>query len=817
MLSNYFILAFRNLRKNSLYSGLNIVGLAIGIAACLLIVLFVTHEISYDKWNPYAERIVRPVPDINFGGHHYELATTASAMAPEAGAELPEIQSWCRFRQYGSYLVKREGSSQQNIREENVLVVDSTFFEVFPVQMLEGDPRNCLTQPNTVAISRSRAEKYFSAPQMAIGQTLVLENNERQQITAVYEDIPVNTHFKADLLLSLNGNDEVKNDPPFWVSNNNFQTYFLLRQGTDLENFRQKFNTLANRKMAFAAQQLIGSTLEDLEKTGQYVHLNLQKLTDIHLHSDLTAELAPNGSIRYVWIFSAIAAFILLIACINFMNLSTARSSSRAKEVGVRKVLGGRRGALMGQFLSESMLISAFAVVLGVILATIAMPWYRDLTDIQLSIPWASPLFWVALAGGTAFVGLLAGSYPAFFLSAFDSIRVLKGQVSGIGRGSRFRSVLVVFQFAVSVALIVSTLLVFKQLNYIQNKKLGFNKSQVIVLEDAYALGDKIYTLKSEMLRQSGVERATVSGFLPVPSNRSDNAFSKVRAFDKENSINMQQWQVDNDYLPTLGMEIVQGRGFDPARITDSSGIIINETAARLIGYADPIGQKVYLLEQMQGVPRPEDFTELHIIGVVRDFHFSSLRDNIDALCMRLGKSTNLASFRYKGTETTAIIAALEKNWKALSPDQPFNYRFLDESFARVYSTEQRVGKIAGIFGLLSILVSCLGLFGLAAFTTEQRTKEIGIRKVLGASVGSVVGLLSRDFLKLILIALVIATPLAWYFMKQWLSDFAYRIDISWWAFAIAGAAAIIIAFLTVGFQSMKAALRNPVESLRSE
>ena len=818
MLTNYLTIALRNLRKNTMYSGLNIVGLSIGIAACLLIVLFIAHETSYDRWNPNVERIVRPTSDINFGGSHLEMAVTSSIVAPDAAAVLPEIQSWCRFRQYGTFLVKRDGLSQQNIREEDVLTVDSSFFEVFPVKMIQGDPMRCLTQPKTMAISRSRAERYFSSPQMAVGQTLVLENQDRWLVTAVYEDLPENTHFKADLLLSMNGNDEVKQDPPFWAANNNFQTYFLLRKGTDIEAFRQKFAELTQAKVAVTAQQLLGTTMADVEKTGQFVRYPLQELKDIHLYSGLTIELAPNGSIRYVWIFGAIAAFILLIACINFMNLATARSSGRAKEVGVRKVLGGRRSALIGQFLSESMVLSGFSVVLALVIAAVAMPWYRDLTGLGLEIPWKSPLFWATLAGGTALVGLLAGSYPAFFLSAFDSIRVLKGHLSGMGKGGNLRSTLVVFQFTVSVVLIISTMLVFKQLNYIQHKKLGFNKEQVIVVNDAYALGDKIYTLKEEMLKTSGVTGATVSGFLPVASNRSDYTFSKIPGFDEQNAVNMQCWTVDVDYLKTLGMEIVQGRDFDRARLTDSTALIINEATAKQLGFSDPIGQKMYLPPRfMQGVPQPKDFTELEIIGVVRDFHWSSLRDNIGALSFRLGKSTALASFRYEGAQTASVIAALEKNWKALSPDQPFSYKFLDESFARMYDTEQRIGKIAGIFGLLSILISCLGLFGLAAFTTEQRTKEIGIRKVLGASVVSVVGLLSRDFLRLIFIALLIATPLAWYFMHQWLADFAYRIDISLWTFVFAGALAILVAFVTVGYQSVKAALDNPVRSLKSE
>ncbi len=819
MLQNYWIIALRQLRKKPLYTGLNITGLAIGVAACLLIVLYVSYELSYDRWNPQVERIVRPAAEIQFGGNHYQLAVVGSIMGPDATRELPEIQNWCRFRDYGSFLVKRDGEIQQNFREEHVLTVDSSFFELFPLKVLEGDPVRCLVQPKTVAISKSRAEKYFSSPQMAMGQTLVLENEDRWQVTAVFEDMPQNTHFQADLLLSMNGNEEIKGDPPFWATNNNFQTYFLLRKGTNRAAFSKKFDQLAAKKLEITLQQVLGTTVEEMAKTGQYARYYLQNLEDIHLHSDLTAELQPNGSIRYVWIFSAIAAFILLIACINFMNLATARSAGRAKEVGMRKVLGGHRSALIGQFLSESIVISGIAVLLATLFAALAMPWYRELTGREaLSIPWSSPVFWGALASGTVVTGLLAGSYPAFFLSAFESIRVLKGQAAGMGSGSRFRSVLVVFQFAVSVALIIATVLVFNQLNYIQNKKLGFNKSQVIILDDAYGLKDKIYTFKEEMLRNPAIESATVSGYLPVPSSRSDNTFSKTPSIDKDNSISMQWWRVDNDYLATLGLEMAQGRSFDPARLTDSTGIIVNETAAKQMGFADPIGQKIYVPNRnFDGAPKPEDFTELHIIGVVKDFHWSSLRDNIGALCLQLGNSRGLISFRYQGNETAAVIAALEKQWKAMAPEQAFSYRFLDDAFARMYDAERRIGKIAGIFGILSILVSCLGLFGLAAFTTEQRTKEIGIRKVLGASVAGITSLLAKDFLKLVVVAILIACPLAWWLMQKWLADFAYRIEIRWWMFALAGLTAIVIAFLTVSFQSIKAALANPVRSLRSE
>jgi putative ABC transport system permease protein len=818
MWKSHLTIALRNLRKTPLYTGLNVFGLAIGVAACLLILLFVSHELSYDRWNPNADRIVRPVADINFGGSHMELAVVSAVMAPEAARELPEIQAWCRFRSYGSYLVKRDGMAQQNFHEKYVLTVDSSFFEVFPLQVLEGDPRSCLSQPGTMAISRSQAEKHFASPQMALGQTLVLQNADRRQVTAVFEDMPANSHFRADLLLSMNGNEEVINSPPFWAASNNFQTYFLLRPGTDVGAFRNKFEKLAEEKIAVTIQQLLGKSAEEVNAKGQFAYYRLQNLTDIHLHSELLAELSPNGSIRYVWIFSAIAAFILLIACINFMNLSTARSAGRAKEVGMRKVLGGRREELVSQFLAESLAIAAIAVGLAVLMAAAAMPWYQDLSGRALAMPWSSPVFWLALAGGTALVGLLAGSYPAFFLSAFDSLKVLKGQVAGLRGGGGFRSALVVFQFAISIVLIIATILVFAQLNFMQNKKLGFEKSQVIILENAFALGDKVYTLKDEMLRHPAVESATVSGFLPVPSNRSDQVFTKKRAMDQESAVGMQYWQVDNDYLPTLGMELVRGRSFDPARVADSSAMIINETAAALFGFEDPVGQKIYSLNvNIQSTPGPDDFVEHEIIGVVRDFHWASLRDNIGALGLQLGRSISLASFRYQGAATSSVIAALERTWKGLSPEQPFSYRFLDDSFEQMYNAERRLGRIAAIFGLLSILVSCLGLFGLAMFTAEQRTKEIGIRKVLGASVSSITGLLAKDFLKLVFIAIVIAAPPAYWAMSQWLADFAYRIELQWWMFALAGAAAIVIAALTVSFQSIRAALANPVDSLRSE
>ena len=819
MLYNYLKITFRNLLKHRGYSFINIFGLAAGISCTLLICLYIAHELSYDRWNPNANRILRTYAEINFGGNFLRLAVTGTPIGPDVAQEIPEVKSYCRFRDYGSYLVKKDGEGQQNFKEENVLTVDSTFFELFPRPLLAGDARTCLAEPNTLAISASRAEKYFGSPQQAIGQTLVFDNKDRRKVTAVFEDFPSNTHFRVDLLLAMNGNQEVLQSPPLWAMSNNFHTYILLREDAEKAVFAEKFKALSRKKTDETGRQLLGMSLEEFEATGQFVRFGLQNLTDIHLHSDLGVELAPNGSVQYVWIFGAIALFVLLIACINFMNLSTARSAHRAREIGIRKVLGSDRGALIFQFLTETVLMSAIAIVLALAFVTALLPWFGELTGRQLAMPWGEPLFWVAIAGGMVLTGLLAGSYPAFFLSAFDPVRVLKGKLAGKAGGAGLRSGLVVFQFATSILLIIATMLVYKQLNFIQNKKLGFSKDQVIVLNDAWTLGDQVETFRQEMLTHPAVEAASVSSYLPIPSSRSNTTFTTTREFRQDNAINMGNWTMDYDYLKTLQLEMAVGRFFDRNFPTDSSAVILNETAARILGFDNPLDKKIYTFPEVgpDADLSPDRFVELTIIGVVKDFHWESLRENIGPLCLLLGKADGSISFRYKAGETKTVLTALQSGWGKMAPGQPFSYRFLDEEFGRMYESEQKTGSIAAGFALLSALISCLGLFGLASFMAEQRTKEIGVRKVLGATAGSIVGLLSKDFLKLVLIAFFIACPLAWYFMKKWLQDFAYHIDLGIWVFVMAGILAMAVAFLTVFYQSMKAALADPVRSLRSE
>ena len=820
MFRNYLTIAFRNLLKNRLYSAINISGLAIGVAACLLILLFVAHESSYDAWNPLADRIVRPTYDIKINGFEERHGAVDPLVGPEAAAALPEVEAWCRIRHFGAWDTRREDEAAQSAREQKVLAVDSSFFTVFPLKMLAGDARHCLDQPNVVAISRSTADLYFSSPEKALGQTLVMGRaDEHRQITAVFEDLPDRTHFHADMLFPLTGNEEIKNAAQYWGYTNNFFTYFLLRKDADKAVFTKKFAALADDKISLLVHDLFATTTADFEKAGQHARFGLQNLPDIHLHSALQSELDANGNIRYVWIFSAIAFFILLIACINFMNLATARSAGRAREVGVRKALGSTRTALAGQFLTESVALSTLAVLLATGLAALAMPAFRELAGRELAMPWSSPVFWTALAGGALGVGLLAGSYPAFFLSAFQSARVLKGAADSNpgGKGFSLRNGLVVFQFAVSTVLILSTVLVYSQLRFMQNKNLGFDKSQVLVVDNARALGDRLDALKTDMLKNARVEAATVTNYLPMPGGDRENCIlSAGRANGPADKV-IQRWRVDGDYLRTLGMTLLKGRDFDPARVADSSAIILNETAARELGFVDPVGQKLYTSRSKTVDSKPEDFEELTVIGVVRDFHFESLHDAIGGVFLQFSPQRGTLSLRIRGADAAPVLAALQQNWNSFTPDQAPRYRFMDEALNRMYGSEQRIGRLALLFALLSVFVSCLGLFGLAAFSTEQRRKEIGVRKVLGASVAGITRLLTGDFLKLVGIAVVVAMPAAWYVMHRWLADFAYRVDIQWWMFVAAGAIAGVVAFLTVSFQSVKAALADPVKSLRNE
>jgi len=810
MFKNHFKIAWRNLSRNRSHSLINLLGLAIGIACCLLIVIWVADELSYDTWNKKADRIYRVTADINFAGSHKQYSVTPAPLAEALMADFPEVETAVRFRNYGSSLVKRE---VQNFDEANIIYCDSNIFDVFSLNLIKGNPKTALAPPKTLVISEKMANKYFPNDD-PIGKKLTFDNVREYAITGVMEDMPENSHFYYDFLVSLTGGREANNG--IWGSNN-FHTYYVLREGTNVTAFEAKvFPHLLEKYISPFIEQVMGKSYEEIAtSSGAFIKYHYQPLTDIHLNSDLVAELNPNGNIQYVWIFSAAALFILLIACVNFMNLSTARSSIRAKEIGVRKVLGSMRSNLVNQFLVESVLMASIAFSVGIIFAQLALPYYNNLADKQLTLPFDSLAFWGISLVSMLGVGLLAGSYPALYLSAFKPIKTLSGKFLEKGGNLSLRNGLVVFQFLIAVLLIIGTLVINRQMDFIQNKKMGFDRAQILILDNAHPLGEKAFTLKKELLNNPKITKATISGYLPIPSSRSDSPMCKNQELRDDNCMQTQMWNIDEDYMATLGMELVAGRNFSPDMPTDSNAVIINETAVKMLGLENPVGQKVYgdngNFEPGATLPTKT------IIGVVKDFHFESLRQNIGAVSFFLNPRASKLVLKVNTDDLPTLIAEVERNWKTFAAGQPFVYRFMDESFDQVYRSENRISSLFTIFSGLSILIACLGLFGLAAFATERRTKEIGIRKVLGASTAGLVALLSKDFLKLVFVALIIAIPIAWYMMNNWLQDFAYSTSIDWRIFAIAGFAAIAVAFFTVSFQSVKAALANPIKSLKTE
>ncbi|WP_205510933.1 ABC transporter permease [Longitalea arenae] len=808
MIKNYLKIAFRKIWKSKGFSAINIIGLAIGLATCLLIMLFVLDELGYDRHNKKADRIYRVDTDIKFAGNHFISAVTPDPMGPTLKKDFPQIEQFVRFRSAGGLLLKKD---YENVQENRVVYADSTLFDVFTLPMLDGDAKTALQEPNSLVLTATTARKYFNTTQ-AVGKSFLVDNQHTYKVTGVIQDIPSQSHFKFDIFVSLATLEESRRNN--WLSNN-FNTYVVLKEGANPKQIEAQFDALVIKYLGPQVRQFLSASLDDLKKSGSHVKHSLTPLTSIHLHSDKIAELGATSSIQYVYIFSAIAFFILLIACVNFMNLSTARSANRAREVGVRKVLGSLKSNLVKQFLTESMLISCMALVLALLLTFAMLPYFNDLAAKNITLnfratPWLIPILLLLVL----ITGMLAGSYPAFYLSSFKPIQVIKGKLAGGFKRSWLRSSLVVFQFVISIVLIIATIVIYKQLHFIQSHKPGFNRDQVAIIHNSGPLGSKARLFTEEVVKLAGVENATISGYLPTNSWRNDNPVFADPTLDRRRAVSMQTWDVDDQYIPTLGMEMVAGRNFSKQFPTDSSAIIINEAAAKMYGFTDPIGKSLYFIRDIN---KPAEVSALHIVGIVKDFNFSSLRQHVTPLALMLGENQGNVALRIKSKHLPNLLAKIEHLYKAIAPGAPFDLTFMDEDFNNQYRTEQRMGAIAITFSVLAILIACLGLFGLAAYAAEQRTKEIGIRKVLGATVSNITAMLSKDFLKLVIIAAVIAFPLAWWIMYSWLQDFAYRAPISWWVFIMAGSLAAGIAIVTVSFQTIKAAIMNPVKSLRTE
>lgn len=800
--------AWRSLLKYRFHTGLNIIGLSIGLASCLIITLYIRDELHYDRFIEHADRIYRIDADIKFGAETMSMATVSSPLATVLYNDYPQVEVATRMlkRQHGA--IVRRTNEPTNQKEANVVFADSTLLEMFPLPVIAGDAKTALIEPHTVVLTETAAKKYFGS-QYPLNQTLIVDNDVAFRVSAVVADIPLQSHLAGITMFFSMASYPGYNEAD-WVTHS-FTTYIRLQSGVSQVVFEENLDTVIEQYAGTALQQNFGVSLNQFKEAGNSLRYSLFPLMDIHLHSNKTGEVGANGNANYVYTFCVVALFLLIIACVNFMNLATARSTTRVREVGVRKVLGSTRKPLVIQFLVESTILSYLALGLAVIVATLALPFFNDLAAKQLTIPYQAPIFWLSLLIGGTLVGLLAGSYPAFFLSGFKPLYILKGVSNSTNKGWSLRNFLVVFQFTVSIVLIAGTGIIYHQLHYIQSKPLGFNKDQLLIISDTQPLQSNAQSFKQAVQNLAAVERMSWSGYLPTPSNRRNDIFFPQDGSVGKNGINMQTWWVDADYVATLDLQVVSGRNFSDKFPTDSSGVIFNEAAIKLLGYANPTGQNVKGLVDNQ-VERP--FT---IVGVVNDFHFESLRDNIAPLALLLRQDMGAAIIRIHGGDIQQTVRQVETLWKEYAKGHPFDYYFMDEAFNQVYRIEQQMGRVFIIFTSLSIFIACLGLFGLATFTAERRFKEISIRKVLGASATHIVQMLSADFVKLVLIAVAIACPLAWWVMTSWLENFAYRITIEWWIFAAAGLIAFMIALLTVSGQAIRAAVANPVDSLRGE
>lgn len=808
MLKNYPIAiglktAWRNLYRHKAFSAINIAGLAIGIAVCFIILLYVQNELSYDRFNKNADRIVRVVFLANINGGKINESNVMPPVAQAMKNDYPEVQDATRIRVYGTPKITYKDETFKN---DKLAFVDPNFFSVFTLPIIDGNGKTALQQPYTLVITKAVALKYFG-DENPIGKTISFDDHS-YKVTGLIDRVPENSHFHFDLFASMTSLDEAKSDS--WM-NSNYFTYLLLKTGYDYKKLEAKLPAMVEKYMGPQIQKTMGLSLSQFRTKGNQMGFALQPLTSIHLYSHSNYELDVPGNAMYVYIFGAIGIFMLLIACINFINLSTASASKRAKEVGVRKVIGSGKSQLIFQFLTESALLVFIALVMALALIQIALPEFNHISgkDLAFGLDLKTISAFVALG---LLVSIIAGLYPAFFLSSFKPVRVLKGKLTTNNKSFGLRSSLVVFQFFISVGLIIATIVVWKQMKFIQNKNLGYNKEQVLTIPNSFALGNNEQVFKQELLNDPRVVNATISSYKPAGPSNSNNAFAYPAG--KENEImKTQEYHVDEQYIPTLGMQIVAGRNFSKQFATDSTGIIINESAAKAFGWKpiSSLGKTIIRENSFRGTNVP-----FHVVGVVKDFNFKSLHDPVSPLLMVLDPDWGLI-LKVKTSDIKGLLATMKNIWDKFNTGEPFTFAFMDDLYNKTYSSEQKTGTILNLFALLTIFIACLGLFGLATYTAEKRTKEIGIRKVLGGKVSQITIMLSKEFLKLVLIACLIAFPVSYWAMDKWLQSFAYRIDMSWWMFLASGLVALLIAIITVSFQAIKAAMANPVMNLRAE
>ena len=808
MFRNYLNVALRSLRKQKGYTFINVMGLAIGFATCILILQYVRIETSYDQFHTHADRIYQAGMRGVVGGQFMEIGNTSMPMGPAMKADFPEVEEFVRVKAIGRVLFSLP---DRQFYENNVFWADSSFFSVFSFPLLRGDPQTVLQAPNSIVLTASTARKYFGNAD-PVGRSLRYDNDAAYTVTGIAEDPPNNSHFEFDILVSMETVADALN--PIWLSHH-LHTYLLLNDASSVGSLSAKLPTLVDTYVAAEFETIVGTSYEDAKAGGMEFGYYVQPLTGLYLNHVGSDAIGVTSDIKYIYILSAIAVFILLLACINFMNLSTARSANRAREVGLRKVLGSDRRQLIQQFLGESMVMALIALVVACLLLVVLAPLFGALAGKSL-MPGLKSAIWMfmVLVGIALTAGFFAGLYPAFVLSAFQPAKVIKGALSTGARGSWLRSGLVVVQFTVSIVLLIGTGVVFNQLHFMQNQRLGFSGEQVVVLPiETDNAREKYETFRQTLLQHTGVVAVSASDFVPGRVYNS-TAFRPEGAAVSDAYV-LAAKRVSHDYLETLDISLIEGRDFDRNMLTDTdNAAIINEAAARELGWspAEAIGKQV---SELAAGPNNEDYTRT-VIGVVQNYHFASLHEEIGPLSMNLDAGQyRMLSVRIQPENMTETLRYLQSQWEAYEPGYPYNALFLDEDFNRFYSQEERLGDLFVVFTALAIIIACMGLFGMASFIAQQRTREIGVRKVMGASPTSIVVLLSTEFTRLVLVACLVALPVGFFSMRLWLQSFAYQAGLVWWVFALSAGAALLIAWVTVGYQSIKAALVNPLESLR--
>jgi len=808
MLKNFIITAWRNLKRNKAFSFINIFGLSVGLTCCMLIGAYLYQELNYDTYPEKAKQIYRVALHSNGNNTAADFPSVDIAVGPGIKSVYPEVLAVTRLSRLGPFFLKYRAN---RFKEDNIVLIDSNFFQMFSIPVIEGDKKTALAAPKSIVITKAVEKKYFG-DSPAIGKTLIVgADADLLTVTGVIEKIPDNSHFHADAFISMD--TYVKPRTTQTWSNVGYYTYLLLDKNADPKKLEAGFPRLVAKFVVPEIKHDMGVSLAEAQKSVNSFIFFLQPLTSIHLHSATKYEFEANGDIHYIYIFGALAIFILLLACINFTNLSTASAAKRAKEIGIRKVLGSAKNMLVSQFLIESFMLTFLAIFFALGLVYLLLPYFNNLAGKNISIGFfLSSRALLTEAALMLIVGLTAGIYPAFFLSSFRIIAILKGNSGTRPTGrSGLRSSLIVIQFAISTALIISTFVVYQQLHFMQNQKLGYDKNQVLVINDTYTLGDNIGAFKQRLLNDPRVVNATISSNVPGYNNMigTEIYVPEIAGNGTRTEIQTGIYWIQSSYIPTLGMQLAKGRNFYPSGLADSASVLINEAAVRDLGFGniDPIGKTVIRSGQQH----------YNIVGVVKDFHYTSAKQKIGPLMLLASERTGSIIVRIKTTDVSHLISDIKSQWNAYHASAPFSYSFLDEQFASLYKSEERTGRIFTSFAIIAVIIASLGLFGLVAYMVRQRVKEIGIRKVLGASAGSITLMLSKEFLQLILIAALISFPVTWYAMGKWLQDFAYRINIQWWVFIAAGVIALLVAAITISLQSIKAALANPVKSLRSE